>query len=430
MKTLCKLLAVSAITASLGIPVSSYATNGIFLMGYGAKSRGMGGASIAMAKDAVDAAINPAAAAYTGNRADAGVMLFNPQARGACCNSPGGEVSSAGFFVIPNLAGTMQYNKKINLGFSFMGYGGGGTDYHFNLYDSTNPGYPLGMDYSLAVMSPSAAYKINDTQSVGVGLLIGIQRFRAFGMAPFHAFSKDPNYMDHNAYDWSFGGGLRLGWQGHFMDDSLKLGAVYQTKMKMSKFKKYRGLFPNAGEMDVPGNVALGIAYKLMDKLTIAFDWQRTFYEDVPAIGNRTLPITTKTGSPNQLGGSSGPGFGWKNQDIFKLGAEYGFNKKWIFRAGVNYGKSQIRNDGGGEFEINIIAPAVIQWNLTAGGTYNLDKKQEISFAYLYAPKSLQRGVIPPADPNNPSGALHFQDETIELEMREYAVDISYGYKF
>jgi len=430
MKTVCKLLAVSAITASIGIPVSSYATNGIFLIGYGAKARGMGGASIAMAKDSVDAAINPAAASYTGDRADAGVMFFNPQVRGACCNSPDGEVSSAGFFVIPNLAGTMQYNEKINLGFSFMGYGGGGTEYRFNIFDSTNPNDKLGMEYSLAVMSPSAAYKINDTQSVGVALLIGIQRFRAFGLSPFRAFSQAPDFMGHNDYDWSFGGGLRLGWQGHFMNDNLKLGAVYQTKMQMSKFDKYKGLFANGGEMDVPGNVALGIAYKVMDDLTIAFDWQRTFYEDVPAIGNRTLPISVAAGDPNQMGGSSGPGFGWENQDIFKLGAEYDFSEKWIFRAGVNYGKSPIRNDGGGEFEVNVISPAVAEWNLTAGGTYNLDEKQEISFALLYSPRSTQRGVIPPDDPSTPGDDLPFQDETIVLEMRQYAFDISYGYKF
>lgn len=427
MKALYKTLLASAVAAGIAIPASSYATNGIFLIGYGAKARAMGGAQVAMAKDAVDAAINPAAATYSGNRLDAGLMVINPQRRAACCLAPDGIVSEGPYYYIPNMAGTMKYTDDITLGFGFMGYGGGGTRYKPSIFSSNTPDGYTGIRYELGVMSPSIAYKVDDTQSVGVALLIGIQRFNVDGLHAFTRFSRYPDSVTSNGFSWSYGAGVRLGWQGHYMDDKLSLGASYSSTIYMSEFDEYKGLFADKGKMDVPGNIILGLAYKPMDDLTIAFDWQHTFYEDVAAIGNRTLPVSASGDptDPNLMGQPTGPGFGWTDQDIFKLGAEYQWDSQWTIRAGVNYGASPIRDEtGGGEFEVNVVAPAVTTLHFTAGGSYQLDQQQEISFAFMYAPANKETQQIS-ADTDLP-----FSDQLIELEMRQYAIEVSYGYNF
>ena len=61
MKVLFKRIILSVGLLSLSaIPVSVYATNGYFLIGYGAKSRGMGGVGVAYGQDGLAAAANPA----------------------------------------------------------------------------------------------------------------------------------------------------------------------------------------------------------------------------------------------------------------------------------------------------------------------------------------------------------------------------------
>ena len=424
MKILSRALIASAITATLTIPVTSNATNGILLNGYGAKAQAMGGAQIALANDAIATAMNPAGSAFSEDRADVGIMMLRAQARAACCLAPGGELSEKEYFFIPNMAGTMKYSDDLAFGASFLGYGGGRSQYPENFFDSAPTAGNLGIEWALAVMSASISYKLDDKQSVGAAMLIGMQRFRAKGLGQFQTFSLHQDKVTNNGYDWSFGAGLRLGWQGHFMNDDLKLGATYQTKLYMSEFEEYTGLFAEEGNLDIPGNIILGLAYKATDDLTIVFDWQHVFYEDVPAIGNRTLPISVVPGDPNQMGQPNGPGFGWEDQDVFKLGAEYVYDNHWIIRAGLNYGASPIRDDtGGGEFEVNVLAPAVTDWHISAGGTYMLDEKQEINFAFIHALRNKEQQQIPDVN-------LPFNNEIIELEMRQYAFEIGYGYKF
>ena len=51
---------------------AAMATNGYFSHGYGIKSKGMGGASVAVNDNAFAGANNPAAAAWAGNRVELG----------------------------------------------------------------------------------------------------------------------------------------------------------------------------------------------------------------------------------------------------------------------------------------------------------------------------------------------------------------------
>ncbi len=416
----------SAVAAGLSVPLASHATNGIMLIGYGAKAQGMGGTQIALSFDAVTAAINPAAASFAEDyRVDAGLTVLNAQARAACCLAPDGQVSEKGYFFIPNLAFNMKLNDEMAYNFGFMGYGGGRSQYPQNMFEAADDAGNLGMEWALAVMSNSIAFKPTENQSVGIGLLIGIQRFRVKGLRAFQTFSAEPSKVTNNGYDWSYGGGVRLGWQGHYLKETLNFGATYQSKLYMTKFDEYSGLFAEQGSLDIPANLALGVAYKPTDNVTIAFDYQYVFYEDVKSIGNRTLPISTVDGDPNQLGQDTGPGFGWKNQSIFKLGTEYTYSKQWTIRAGVNYGEQPINNEtGGGEFEVNVLAPAVTEWHLSAGASYTMSEASEITFNVGHAFRNKEEQVIP-SDTDLP-----FAGETIELEMRQYWFDISYGYRF
>ena len=64
------------------------------------------------------------------------------------------------------------------------------------------------------------------------------------------------------------------------------MGATWASKTYMGKFDKYRGLFAEQGDFDIPSNFGVGLAWKATNELTIAGDYQRILYSQVAAIGN------------------------------------------------------------------------------------------------------------------------------------------------
>jgi long-chain fatty acid transport protein len=180
----------------------------------------------------------------------------------------------------------------------------------------------------------------------------------------------------------------------------------------MSKLSLYKGLFANGGEFDIPANWVVGLAFKATPNLIFAYDYQKIYYSDVPAIGNRhgttdlndpcTRPIgytggcfpgNTPTPADQALGASNSWGFGWRDQIAHKFGVSYeALPGAVTVRAGFNYGKSPIPDD---QLLFSMLAPAVTERHLTLGATMLIDKDLEISMNYVRAFKSSQTCVAP-----------------------------------
>ena len=193
-----------------------------------------------------------------------------------------------------------------------------------------------------------------------------------------------------NNTDSSTGLGVRLGYLGK-VTDKISLGASYSPKVSMSKFDKYSGLFAESGKFDIPENYALGASIKATPDLLIAVDYQRINYAGVPSVGNPSSNIggCMMGNYANCLGGSSGPGFGWKNVNVWKVGAEWQATPQWTLRAGVNVGTNPVPS---ADVTFNIVAPGVTTSHFTLGGTYAFSPKSELTFAYMYAPKQSVSG--------------------------------------
>ena len=389
-----RLLKRSLVLAVLStLPATALATNGMFMIGYGVKSVGMGGVAIAYAQDALVGATNPAAIGDVSTRFDLEATLFLPSAEATL----GGinSTSRANEFLIPGLGFAMPVDNETTFGFSMVGAGGGGTHYKQNLFDlNQNPGVPqtngdVGVDLMIMQMNPTISQKITPTQMVGGSLVMGLQRFKAFGLGAFQQFTGSNNAvsMTDRGVEYSRGMGVRLGWLGKYPGVGVTLGAAATSKVYMTKFQNYSELFAEHGDIDTPANVGAGIALKATPKLTFAMDVTRTYYSKVRSIAN---PGPNPSGNlypdskaANALGEDAGLGFGWRDQTVYKLGANYNYNSKWTYRAGWNYGKSPIKQER--EIIFNIVAPANTQHHATLGGTYKIDKEMEVSFAYMHA---------------------------------------------
>jgi long-chain fatty acid transport protein len=417
MKLTQKLLPLLILIAS----AEANATDGYFAHGYGIKSQGMGGVGIALPQDALAAASNPAGLGLVGDRVDFGVTWFRPIRESEIVGNGGGagvngtyDANDTKNFIIPEFGYNRQINPSVTFGVSVYGNGGMNTDYKkpVPLLGSTQPG----VDLIQLFVAPTATWKVTPSNTIGVSINLAYQRFEAKGLQNFDNsfFTKSPGNVTNNGHDNSYGAGLHLGWIGQ-LNDAVTVGATYQTKTYMSKFDKYKGLFAEDGDFDIPSTYGIGIAVKATPQLTIAADVQRINYSDVKSVGNLSLSNLAPIA---QLGSTNGSGFGWRDVTAVKLGASYAYNDFLTFRAGYNHSTQPIRSS---ETLFNILAPGVVQDHVTLGATYVLPNKSELSFAYMHA---FEENV-------NGSGSIPaiFGGGETNLKMYQDSLGIAYGWQ-
>ncbi|MDD5404802.1 MAG: outer membrane protein transport protein [Sulfuricella sp.] len=448
-----KLKKIAGVLAAIGIvaPGAAMATNGYFSDGYGMTSKGMAGASTAMAKDTFGGANNPASMAFVGDRLDVGIDWFRPirsvERTGAMDPTMNGSVQSdSNDFAIPEFGYNKMLNASTSLGVTVYGNGGMNTDYQGGQLPvggtctGFNPAGPagapynmlcgsgkLGIDLTQLIIAPTVAYKVNANNSIGVSPLIGYQRFKADGLQAFQGFSSDPSHVTNNGYDSATGFGVRVGYMGK-INDMVTVGAAYASKISMGSFDKYKGLFAEQGGFDMPENWNVGIAVKANPQVTVALDYQRINYSGVASVGTPSTTACDGVMTPecmggvfNTMGGSNGRGFGYGDVDVVKLGVEYAYNDRLTLRAGYSHANNPITTR---DVTINIIAPAVIEDHYTLGFTYGLDKSSEITMAYMHAQEN---SVTAPSFFNTFTGGM---SGTEKIKMYQDSLGIAYGKKF
>jgi len=275
------------------------------------------------------------------------------------------------------------------------------------------------------IIAPTAAYKVNASHSIGISPLLGYQRFKAEGLQAFSAISLDPANLSNNGYDDSFGYGVRVGYMGK-ITPTVTIGAAYASKMRFEEFDKYKGLFAEQGDFDIPSNWNLGVAWQVTPAVKLALDYQRINYSDVASVSNTsqppacmpTMPFGPGIGS-DCLGGSTGIGFGWSDIDVWKLGVEYKYSQALTLRAGLNHGDNPI---GATDVTFNSVAPGVIENHVTLGFTYTLASGNELTMSYMHGFANDVSG-----SPNMyfPAAA----GATEKIEMYQNALGIQYSWK-
>lgn len=397
------------------------ATEGYFQLGFGARQVAVGGAGVADSRDAMSQALNPAGIVGLDRQMQIGVEAFMPfrgyDATGAGFVTGGSVDSGKNFFIIPNFAYVHPLDADSALGITVYGNGGMNTSYANMANPACGPGSGVfcggaaGVDLNQAFLSVDYARRFGPVK-IGIAPTMAVQFFKANGLSAFSGFSADPANLTNNGYDASIGVGLRGGieWEA---TPGLRFGLSGQTKMYMTKFDKYAGLFAGQGSFDIPASVTAGVAFDPAGNLTLMLDYQRIFYSDIPAIANSTTAAAP-------FGSAGGPGFGWTDVDVFKVGAEWRANDTWTFRAGYAYSDNPI---SGSHVTMNILAPGVTQHHFTAGAAYNLSERDTIEFSGVYVPESTVSGIeLTPGGPN--------PGRTITLNMYQVQLMASWTRKF
>ncbi|WP_123630809.1 OmpP1/FadL family transporter [Salinisphaera orenii] len=354
---ICSLTWLYALSASAG--------NGVELPGYGAKSQGMGGVSIALPQDSTASANNPAGMALVGDRMDVDVtVLYAPVDADVGSDS----YSTTAFVPVPTAGFNKVLNEKITVGLTIFGHGLG-IDYEEPLLGTTD----LKADLKQVVAAPTVTYQLSPNQYIGFSPRLAYQRLDIGGLEGV-GFSNPGS-------ETSYGYGFAVGYQGKLFED-LSLGVTYFSRIKYGELDRYDTLLPN-GRLNMPRRAGVGLSYQYSPKFTLAADFLWINWAGEEGYGNKL-----SEGGP--MGANDGPGFGWKDQNIFRFGASYVVNRRWTVRAGASFASELIPKS---ETTLSTLAPLNQYDHYSLGVTYKASPRWEITGSYTYADYGSIRGT-------------------------------------
>jgi long-chain fatty acid transport protein len=266
---------------------------------------------------------------------------------------------------------------------------------------------PTGVDLSQLFVNATYAREVVSGHSFGISGIFGWQRFKAEGLEAFGIFSGSAARLTNRGYSTSTGFGARIGYLGKIIP-TLSFGASYQTKIFMSDFEDYVGLFAEQGGFQIPATWNAGVAVQAMSVLKITLDVQQIMYSQIKSISNPMLPNLQQA----RLGDNDGAGFGWEDMTVLKLGTQVTPLPGLSFRGGYSYGKQPIPET---ELLFNILAPGVVQQHVTLGVSKTLIPTLQIHFAFMYALSNSVQGANPLEAPNQ---------QQIELTMKQMELEL------
>lgn len=373
----------AALGATL-IPAIVMGTNGDQMIALSAVQAGMGGATAAVAQDALSVLVNPAGIADLGMkdvRVDFGFGLLNPT------REINGQESNTNWYMMPTGAVAFNVNDRLFLGVGMGGVSGMGVN-----VDDMAPGVagdqPMVTTKQLMRFSPAAAFKVIDGLNVGASFNIGLQSLSLYNAQ----FSLPQNQQ--------FGFGATLG-VTYAPIPLLQAGLAWTSKTYVSDMQFATTAGKVRFDMDVPSSLAFGVAVKPMAGLLIEADVKHYFFSDVM---DRIEVDGPGAPYPSQLS------FGWDDQTVFAIGARKDLGA-FSLRVGFNYGASPIEED---DVDANLGSMAIVESHLSVGITRRFSEKVHGNFAYTHA---FENELSSSATPN-----------TVAMSQNQYNFNVTYVY--
>lgn len=406
---------------------------GSFLNGSGANSRALAGAGAAFADDGMSMAINPAnlvslegaewqfgatfltsqqyvdASEVDGSLVPPGGLVIAPGKRKAEPDVPA-EVN--GVFPIPFGAIYRRLDENNALGLVIYGNGGININYKSFANDQCPPGTPgqgylcfgtTGSDISQFFIAPTWAHRVNDSLQIGISPALIFQTLEISGFQIFSQASSRPEKLSNKGHSNVFGGALKLGMSVKIREN-LRLGLGAQSRGYMAEHDEYSGLLPEHGDLDVPPYFQVGLSWKITPSVTLLSDFQRIYFSEVKAFANPSA-------SPELYGDENGPGFGWRDASIVKLGLHVNLDERLTARFGfADVTRLPILKE---EILANMVSLGIFDTQLAAGLTWKWDKRNALDIAVHSSLRQTIHGV----NPGVPEQKLKMANEVFTLDI-------------
>lgn len=311
------------------------ATLGVFEHGNGIKSMGMGGVGYSFAEETTALAANPAHAISLGNRYDIGVDVFVAEASAAYEGNAAGPDETylsdgRSWYAIPQGGYSRRLSDQWAMGVTVLS-AGLGASYDGSPYARFGGSNRAELQLASSGAIWALAYRATPDQSLGISLNTGYQvlAIRGLEFLASSEVSVAPDKVNAQGKDGALTLGFSLGWQGR-LTPFLSAGLAYRSKNWTERHKGYEGLIPGGGRLELPSIYGGGITLTPAPNWTLVLDVQRYNYRDETAFRNRI----NKLSQGEKLGSRDGPGFGFQDQNAYKLGIAWQATPSLTLRGG------------------------------------------------------------------------------------------------
>ena len=353
---------------------------------------------------------------------------------------------------VPALGWTAPTSDGSDMYFGGGMYGtsGMGVDYAKTAFAPTDAN-GLGQNYAIDgysqiqfwQMAPTLAWSVNEDLKVGASLNIDYQSVGFQQRLSDDNFGEVMNF-NLNRQASAFGYGLTFGMLFD-VNDMVTIGASYKSKQNFQDLEYQLRendirRFPNGGgglvdsnggtyemDLDYPQQLAAGLTVRPNDRLNVSFDvkwieWSDTMEEltiegdfDHNTFGGR-VPVTGPQKAVLEPG--------WDDQIVYAVGLNYAATDALTLRAGYNYSESPIEKE---DVFSNLVLPAVVESHMTLGGTYEINNRWDLSFAFM---KAFANDVDGKGDIPAPYDNFFGSDSKANIELEEESYSFNIGYRF
>jgi long-chain fatty acid transport protein len=237
------------------------------------------------------------------------------------------------------------------------------------------------IELSAIYIQPTIGYQLSPSTSIGLGptLVLGSVKFNrnlSTSLTDENGNRSNVEIKADNVTAW----GYNIGLLHKLADKKTSLGISFRSKVTVEARDEDADFddVPTAlqstftdGDFDadlpLPAELTLGIAYKYSDRLTLAFDINRTFWGTYDEL---VIEFDNGITSENPRN--------YEDSNIYRLGMQYRYNDKWTLRGGVYYDETPVQD---GYFAPETPRSDAIGY--TTGVTYHYSKNLEIDVALL-----------------------------------------------
>jgi long-chain fatty acid transport protein len=352
-----------------------------------------------------------------GSEVNVATTFFFPKAKTRIKNSAfgldtGWEESDSDLYIIPAIGISNPITQKLRFGFAAYGVSGLGVDYR-NKFD-LDPLQPDNQDVytnlSILKVAPNLAYLVTPNFSIG---------------AAVHIDYGSLNLGDRT--ESGFGIGAQIG--AIYKKGPVSLGVVYVSPQSIE----------HKDVADFDGHPIFNPAGLGNDDLKLESPQTFSFGIAVEPV-ERVFLIEANAKWINWSDADGYKDFGWRDQWVLSLGAQYKPVPSLALRAGVNYGENPVEENNGWEgflsspvdvqgkkvnrfqYEVLRIAgfPAVVETHVTAGIGYQLTKTLSLDLGYTHAFKNSVEE----------KGTFFGAPASVEASLSEDSVDFGITWRF
>lgn len=167
--------------------------------------------------------------------------------------------------------------------------------------------------FKRTMVAPSLAMRWGESGSVHLTGLLAYQRFATLnlGMAQGDGWAPPPSWLG----DSSYGAGVRVDIDNR-LTERLGWSVGYQSHVSMGAFDRYRGVFADRADFDIPASFAATLEYAITPNFSADIGIQRIDYSSIRPFASSNLPRQFLA----LLGDGASPVFAWKDLDVYSIG--------------------------------------------------------------------------------------------------------------